>query len=33
MDAPWTRIAVIKDPQGAIFIAGQFVPENANLTM
>jgi len=27
-DAPWTRLAVIKDPQGATFIAGQFVPEN-----
>ena len=27
-DAPWTRLAVIKDPQGASFIAGQFVPEN-----
>ena len=31
-DAPWTRLAVIKDPQGAIFIAGQFVPENKDLT-
>ena len=30
-DAPWTRLAVIKDPQGAIFIAGQFVPENKDL--
>jgi predicted enzyme related to lactoylglutathione lyase len=28
-DAPWTRLAVIKDPQGATFIAGQFVAENA----
>ena len=27
-DAPWTRLAVIRDPQGATFIAGQFVPEN-----
>ena len=27
-DAPWTRMAVIKDPQGATFIASQFVPEN-----
>ena len=26
--APWTRMAVIKDPQGAMFIASQFVPEN-----
>jgi hypothetical protein len=32
-DAPWTRLAVIKDPQGATFIAGQFVPENKDLTM
>ncbi len=30
-DAPWTRMAVIKDPQGAMFIASQFVPENSNL--
>ena len=30
-DAPWTRLAVIKDPQGATFIAGQFVPENRDL--
>jgi hypothetical protein len=30
-DAPWTRLAVLKDPQGAMFIAGQFVPENAEL--
>jgi predicted enzyme related to lactoylglutathione lyase len=30
-DAPWTKLAVIKDPQGAIFIAGQFVPENKDL--
>ena len=28
VDAPWTRFAVIKDPQGAMFIASQFVPEN-----
>lgn len=27
-DAPWTRMAVIKDPQGATFVASQFVPEN-----
>ena len=32
VDAPWTRIAVISDPQGAIFIASQFVAENRNLT-
>ena len=30
-DAPWTRMAVIKDPQGATFIASQFVPENSDL--
>ena len=30
-DAPWTKLAVIKDPQGATFIAGQFVPENKDL--
>jgi predicted enzyme related to lactoylglutathione lyase len=31
VDAPWTRMAVIKDPQGATFIASQFVPENKDL--
>ena len=31
LDAPWTRLAVIKDPQGATFIASQFVPENKDL--
>jgi predicted enzyme related to lactoylglutathione lyase len=30
-DAPWCRMAVIKDPQGATFIASQFVPENSTL--
>ena len=30
-DAPWTRMAVIADPQGATFVASQFVPENSNL--
>ena len=30
-DAPWIRTTVIADPQGATFIASQFVPENANL--
>ncbi len=29
VDAPWVRHAVIRDPQGATFIASQFVPENA----
>jgi len=31
VEAPWTRLAVIKDPQGATFIAAQFVPENKDL--
>ncbi len=31
VDAPWTRMAVIKDPQGATFVASQFVPENKDL--
>jgi uncharacterized protein len=31
VDAPWVRMAVIKDPQGATFIASQFVPENRDL--
>ena len=30
-DAPWTRMAVIKDPNGATFIASQFVLENKDL--
>jgi uncharacterized protein len=30
-DAPWSRMAVIKDPQGATFIASQFVLENRDL--
>ena len=30
-DAPWTRMVVLKDPQGATFIASQFVPENKDL--
>jgi len=30
-DAPWVRIAVIADPQGATFIASKFVPENRDL--
>jgi predicted enzyme related to lactoylglutathione lyase len=32
-DAPWVRMTVITDPQGATFIASKFVPENANLEM
>jgi predicted enzyme related to lactoylglutathione lyase len=30
-DAPWVRTTVIADPQGATFIASQFVPENKDL--
>jgi len=28
-DAPWVRMTVLADPQGATFTASQFVPENA----
>jgi predicted enzyme related to lactoylglutathione lyase len=31
MDVPWCRMAVIRDPQGATFVASQFVPENKDL--
>jgi uncharacterized protein len=27
-DAPWVRMTVLSDPQGATFIASQFVPQN-----
>jgi predicted enzyme related to lactoylglutathione lyase len=30
-NAPWVRTAVLKDPQGATFVASQFVPENSGL--
>ena len=30
-DAPWVRMTVITDPQGATFIASKFVPENQDL--
>ncbi len=30
-DAPWVRMAVLTDPQGATFVASQFVPENRDL--
>jgi uncharacterized protein len=30
-DAPWTRVVVLKDPSGATFTAGQFVPENRDV--
>jgi uncharacterized protein len=31
MDAPWVRMTMISDPQGATFIASKFVPENKDL--
>jgi uncharacterized protein len=30
-DAPWVRMTVINDPQGATFVASQFAPENREL--
>jgi predicted enzyme related to lactoylglutathione lyase len=30
-DAPWVRMTVLADPQGATFIANKFVPENKDL--
>lgn len=30
-DAPWVRMAIVNDPEGATFIASQFVPENKDL--
>ena len=30
-DAPWVRVTVITDPQGATFTASKFVPENRHL--
>jgi hypothetical protein len=27
VDAPWVRMTVITDPQGALFTASKFVPE------
>lgn len=32
VDVPWSRVAVIKDPQGATFVASQFVAANKDLT-
>jgi uncharacterized protein len=32
-DAPWVRMTVISDPQGATFTASKFVPENKDLGM
>jgi predicted enzyme related to lactoylglutathione lyase len=31
LDAPWVRLTVITDPQGATFTASKFVPENRDL--
>jgi predicted enzyme related to lactoylglutathione lyase len=31
MDAPWVRMTVLTDPQGATFIASKYVPENKEL--
>jgi uncharacterized protein len=30
-DAPWVRMTVLADPQGATFVASQFVPENQSV--
>jgi predicted enzyme related to lactoylglutathione lyase len=30
-DAPWVRMTVLADPQGATFVASKFVPENQDL--
>jgi hypothetical protein len=30
-DAPWVRMTILADPQGATFIASKFVPENKDL--
>jgi uncharacterized protein len=30
-DAPWVKMTVLADPQGATFIASQFVPENQDV--
>jgi predicted enzyme related to lactoylglutathione lyase len=30
-DAPWVRMTVMSDPQGATFIASRFTPENQDL--
>jgi uncharacterized protein len=31
MDVPWSRMTILTDPQGAMFIASQFVIENKDL--
>ncbi len=30
-DAPWVRMTIVSDPQGATFIASKFEPENKDL--
>jgi hypothetical protein len=30
-DAPWVRMTIISDPQGATFTASKFVPDNKDL--
>jgi uncharacterized protein len=30
-DAPWVRMTIVSDPQGATFIASKFVPENKDV--
>ncbi len=30
-DAPWVRMTIIADPQGATFTASKFVPENRDM--
>ena len=32
-DAPWVRMTIITDPQGATFTASKFVPENKDLVV
>lgn len=32
VDAPFARVAVLRDPQGAVFTVSQFVPENQDVT-
>ncbi len=31
VDAPWVRMTVVADPQGATFIASKFVPDNKDI--
>jgi uncharacterized protein len=31
-DAPWVRMTIVTDPQGATFTASKFVPENKDVT-